>query len=245
MANLFISHLETSLAVGCCPDKVAAVLFDESHNALKLISTPPDVWAMAPYAKTDHNDFCILLTEHTERTWFYYKDLDSSQFTLAATPEGEWYTFEFWHKEGTGDFDRDADNFLGEKKVVWDGTYLCESRLPATQVETLQGYVVQASVGYDSSSQTVYAIAWLEKNNELVRTSQYVTFDWRDRTGAGIMSATISTYIDTEDGAMDGIFALDYPGIDLDPDLTTPMVVTIRDVSNNDHTACIGIATWD
>lgn len=238
--SLYLDLYAPTLAVGCCPNSVGVCVFNEQHRALREISA--NNWQLDDYVKSSHDDFVIRLSEHAERTFFYSINLDSGNFTLPKTPDGEYYYLEFWHHEDDGtDFNRSIDNLLEHRRFIWDGSKRVDAKLGQTQVNELSIYEAHVSLSYDADAQTVYVLAWLEKNKQIVTDSISCNVKWHDRLGNTIMDVNQTTFMPN----VPGVYLFDVTNIDPDPDLTTPIEVEVTDAASVVHKTLSSIVTWD
>lgn len=238
MANLWLeSNLD--LEPGCCPGKVYALLFNRSHQALKPNGS--GVYVMTSYVKADHHDFAIALNEHPERTSYYYREVDEADFVLAASQRGSPYRLEIWVQEGTGDYDRDADTFLGVVDLVWDQEAVVLSELGIRGVDELAGYVAHLCVAYDSEDHTLRIMSHLDRNGSLVTDPQELTVEMVDAAGTVIYSAVKTTFIPGRSGE----YAWDVPEFDLEPDTIYSVKAIIKDADGNDHETVSYVNVWD
>jgi hypothetical protein len=247
MPSLHIGKQFSSLLPGCCPANVAAVIFNKDGKALKLISTSPDVWELATYTEVTHADFCIPLAEHSERSMYYYVDMDTDTFTLATSEEYP-YMVEYWYKASAGygyydDYDRTADTLLGESEFFWNATALQVVPCPVNQsllTELIQRKAV-IQMAYDHANETIYAMVWLEKAGQLVDDTQYANITWLESDGTVLASATLSTYVTD----MDGVFYTSIPLIDLTGDRISACLVEIVDADSNSWKSMNTVVAYD
>lgn len=243
MPYMHIGKQFSTLTKGCCPANIAAVIFNKDGYALKLVSTPPDAWALAEYTELTHDAFCIPLTEHAERSMYYYADMDTDEFTLATSDEYP-YMVEYWYRASSGtDYDRTADLLLGNSEFFWNADLLEIVPAPVNQV-FLSALIQRQAViqmAYDHSTETIYAMVWLEKAGQLVEDPQYANITWLESDGTVLASATLSTYVTD----MDGVFYTSLPLIDLTGDRITACLVEIVDADGDSWKSMNTVVTYD
>jgi hypothetical protein len=243
MSALHLGLYQPGLAYGCCPANVFACVFNESNYALKLVTQSPDMWLLTEYSKTDHSEFCIPLTEHEERTHYYYINLDDTQFILTTSGYGQYYTVEYWYKSSVQSFGRELNTFLTSEKFMWDSVYKrkVDSMIGITQESLISNVEVKASVAYDSANQIIRIIAWLERAGALVADTKVFNFHWYDFNGDEITSGSRTFHIPN----VNGVFKMEIGGVDTIPDMTTPMIASIIDIDDLEYTSCVSIVSYD
>jgi hypothetical protein len=224
---------------GCCVNKVYALVFDRSNNALK--DPGSGIRVLTPFVSAQQNSFAIILNEHGERSKYYFLNLDELQFSLPATPKGEEYFFEIWRREGVGNFNRSEDILEETRRFIWSGSKLVDSVLSSEDEAVLAHHEAHVSITYDSSTLTVYVMGHLEKNGLLVTNPIDMEVLWLDAAGSTIAHTIQSVYLTNSPG----VFRWDQPGVTLIPDRTTAMVVTIRDAAGNPYTTVSYSNAWD
>lgn len=229
-----------SLVEGCCSNKVYALLFNQDHEAMKKITTSPLLWQIATYLKTNHADFCMVLGEHSQRSKYYYMEIEDDEFDLDETPSGEVYWVEIWERtEADTNYNRTEDTLHDKFSIIWDGSFFIDSRLGSSQIESLSKLEAQVAVTYEPSNQELRVAAWLEKNGVLQSGAQQVIVEVFQRDGTKVLDETITTQ------AVSGFFMWDSPGLDLDPDDVYALKVTIRDSGGTDYQTGQAIVTWN
>lgn len=228
------------LVADCCPDRIYAMVFNEdSSKALK--DNGSGVLVLTPYLESTHATFALVLTEHAQRTKYYSRAIANANLILAATPYGEKYSVEYWRRPDVGTFQRDQDILAETRPLYWDGLEEAASRLSQGQERKLNTYEVHVVIGYNSTTQTIYGVAWLELNHLLVQDTTQATFLWRDYNGTILSNITTPAILtDTP-----GVFRFSQPATDLAPDRLGVITATIRDAAAIDHVGVSGTNTWD
>ena len=292
--------------------RVYALLFDRDSNALALSGA---MYGMYEFSSASQNNFAIELTEHAQRTKYWYNSIPCSGIVLPDNDYGERYTLEFWCSYEGGNFSRTSDFLLKTKELTWLDSRVAESRLDQsqeasiaslcgaavptqqksttdsvggswgeywddqlglidgladsaalaaatgvpifgsdgdqtltealseirTQLDTLAKtrYEAFVAMGYNSDVQRVTFTAWLEKDGELITDPESCTFLWQDREGNVIATTT------REDPETTGVFFWDQNMIDLEPDISTFVAVSIKDGDGVEHTSASAPVTWD
>jgi hypothetical protein len=239
MANLLLDAYLPHLEPGCCPAKVYALVFNRSHQALKDPGT--GVLVMTNFVKAQQNSFAITLNEHTERTKYYYLDLDQSDFTLADNAFGSEYYIEIWRRELSGNFNRDQDILEETRRLYWAGGRIAQSQLDPSQEDRLANYQAHVALAYDSENQTAYILGFLDKNGILQENTQQCEFQWLDHSGAELANVTTTSFLPNAPG----VFSISLPSINLTPDRIGVMMATITDVAGGTHKTASTSIHWD
>lgn len=235
---LLLDILASGLAAGCCPAKVYALVFDHQGNALK--DNGSGTLVLAPYIKANHADFAQVLVEATERTSYYTKNV--TLVTFPVTPDGAKYTVEYRYRNAPGTaYNRDQDAVLELRDLYWSGTNIQPTRLDLWQEGRLQFTECHVTVGYDSTTKTVYAIAWMEKNFSPQLTTTRCEFQWINYLGVEICHVIVTSVVP----GVPGVFRFSLPNTDLTPDQVGVVKATIRDADGVDHLGIYGTNTWD
>lgn len=237
--TLRFEALFPELEAGCCPNRVYVVMFDQDGNALKPNGL--GTYTFQPYTKATHSSFAIVLAEHGERSKFYSSELSPVNHSVPVTPDGECYYLEFWKREGNTAYNRDEDEVLECRRVFWTGNYLSTTRLSDGDVEAVAAYKAELGVTYDSETSTVYFVAFLERNGELVTDPQQMEINWKARDNSTIANVVQRTTMNN----LPGVYAFSLSLMDLDPDQATPITVTITDADGVEHTSGSVSLTWD
>lgn len=224
---------------GCCPLTFYAVLFDRSHQSLKDNGLGVRVLSSFTGGSSQTN-YAIVLNEHPQRSRFYYLDLDPSAFVLAANTRGQKFTVEIWKAFSSGTYNRTNDELVEVREVMWDGSEFIDAELGEVQLEELSHYEPQLAASYDSNENALRAMAFLEKNGQLLDDSTLCEFQLINRAGVEMTASSITNMLT----AQPGIFSWDEPGIVLDPDEVYAVVVTITRDGVQYKGASVEI-TWD
>lgn len=223
-------------AAGCCPAGIYGVLITESFTSLK--DNGSGTRTLQTYLKADHADFALVLSEHAQLSKFHYMDL--TDFELPATPEGQYYTLEFWKSAVNGVYDRDDDLLFELRRFIWDGQNYAESRL--SSLESISEYEVRVATSYDSNTNTLHCMASLFKDGEHV--SDPISCNIKIVTGTNqVIAESNLTYQQLSQAP--GVFSWDEPGQNLMPDRVYVIYVTIVDGDGGPHTSVAYQITWD
>lgn len=237
---IHIGRYIPSLSQGCCSNKVYALLFNNSNEAMKKITTSPLLLSMAAYTTAEHASFCMVLGEHPHRTKYYYYDFQSSEFDLAETPDGEEYWLEIWQRTASNtSYSRSQDTLHECYGVQWDGTRLIGTKLSQSQLDKIANWEVHCAASYEPKLQEIRIIAWLERNKQIHQGSQSVRVEVYNRSGSKIVDDTITTQ------RVPGFFAWDSPGVSLLPDDAYIVTATIKNSEGNDYLSGESIVTWN
>jgi hypothetical protein len=236
--DLVITQSFPLLTVGCCPNKIYAILFNEDMQALKLDA---GVWSFAAYDQED-SGFAIPMAEDAERTMTYQSIINSGFHTLPVTPPGRHYFIEFWRRTLSDSLlSRSEDTLMQCERCYWDGDGLAYSRLSSSDVTSVAKNEALVNYAYDSSDNSINMLCFLNTNGRLRTDVNRCEVLWTKRDGSPIAHIVKTSTI----SGMDGFFAIDIPLTDLSPDLCTPIKVTIRDSSGESHTTGQASVTWD
>lgn len=235
--SLRLEYNHKSGSAGCCVDEFYAVVFAFNQQALK--NNGSGTYTLNAFDGGNQDDFAIELAEHAERTRYYYVDL--STFTLPANSLGEYYTVEYWQADVAGTYDRTTDTFLDSRNFLWDGTKFVDSQIALSQLPS--AYSTELAVSYDSNTNEMRLIAFLELNGELQSTVTACEFTLvaRDGTVIANTSLTSSDFIT----GMNGVFAWTQASITLSPDEVYAAKVEITDAASAVHTGAAVQVTWD
>lgn len=231
-------HIEFYPLDCCQGDFFSAVIFNESQSALKEVTA--NDWQMQPYDKSNHNQHCIELTQHSHRTGYYDATIVSSNLTMAATPDGEYYTIEFWNRVANNTFVRSEDTLADIRRVIWDGSKFLDSKVSLTAAD-LQQYEVKGHLAYDSNLNIAHVMGWLALGNQIVSDTTQMSVLWYTRVGTKIADVSVSTQITD----VAGVFTVDIPDVNPDPDEVFVVLVTITDASSVQRTSHVPVTTWD
>lgn len=240
--SLLLERNFPDLVASCCPDRIYALVFNHLGQAFK--DNGSGVLVMTNYLKASHALFATTLLEDAQRSKYYSLNLDDSDFTLSETPMGLKYTVEYWRRPTTGTFNRDQDILEETRDLYWSGSpagRIIESRLDTSQEERLAGREVHVVLGYDSTTNTVYGIAWLELNHVLQADAVNCNFQWKDYAGTVITDTTVTSIIP----GTPGVFRFSQPATDLAPDRLGLLVATITDAQSVARVGVSGTNTWD
>jgi len=238
MANLFIDYYGKDLVVGCCTNLIYAVVYNQSSSSLKEVT--PSAWSLQAYLDSAHDDHALLLTEHSERSKYYLLNLDEAQFTLADTPDGEEYTIEIWKSDTVAPYVRADDTLLETQKFTWHGQERGLRILPLQQT-AISGIQSHIAMSYDSDTQTIYYLAWLEKAGIMITDTTNCNVRWRDRTGSLVTNINQSTHLTDEPG----VFSFVQSPITPNADETTVVICSITDADSNVYSTTHSVVTWD
>lgn len=244
MGVLHLGIQQPSLLFGCCPANVFAVVFNESFYALKKVSESPDLWTLNGYAKASHEDFCIPLSEHAEKTQYYYINLDTDQFVLSTSGYGEYYIVEYWYKSDGQAFDRSLNTYLGSEKFKWDSLnkVKIDAMLGVIQENIIAQMEVKLSATYNPQGKYLRIIAWLEKSGGIITDTkrfQFELFNFGD--GEVIVSGQRTFHLTN----VPGVFKMEISDVEISPDFPFPIIGSITDVNDVDYTSCISVASYD
>lgn len=236
--NLWLD-LYLNLPPSCCVNKVYALVFNQSHQALK--DNGSGIRTFQNYLQATHNDFAIILNEHAERTKYYFVNLGLGQFQIPATPEGQEYMLEFWRRELTGNFNRTEDILEQTRRFYWSGDQSETIQLARQTQDKLAEFEAHVSLAYDSENLAVRLMAHLERNGKLVENSTQMEALWLDQTGRTIAHTVKTDYLTNANG----VFQWDTPNLDLEPDRTTLMLCSIIDADGAVHKTAQYVNCWD
>lgn len=234
---LIETYLE-DLSAGCCPNHVYALIFNEQGQALKLIGS---VWQIANYVKSSHEDYCILLSEGSERTKYYSRTIPSNEHSLPVLGLGKQYTIEVWLNSAGENYSRSTDILKKTFKAYWDGYSFNGSNLSQVQIDSLSRNQVHIGVSYDSSTDELKVVAWLERNSLLVSAVNEIRVRLLSRTGSTLCDVAVNSQLED----VPGVFAFDIPSISLPPDEAFIAVAIITDEDSVLHTSVTSILSWD
>lgn len=242
MSNLRLSFLaDDALVVGCCPSQFYAILFaPDSVSALKLISTPPDVWQLGEFFHAHQTSHAIPLEEDvTRRSLLYTKDLPESEFIL---PHSELpYQVEYWRRMDSGiAHNRDADTLLTYDDIYWNGADEVGIILPGTEVMRFQSMEATAQVAYDSVTSNLTVIAYLLAAGRIVTGTSYASIHVHDANGNSLAGQSTTTQIPNVPGA----FKIASTPVAFVADSVYSMTVTVR-MSGIDYTSIVPIVVYD
>jgi len=239
----FVFGVYADASYGYPDSSVYAVIHNEQEQALKLHTPSPELWILDDYTKITHESFCIQLTEHSERTGYYYKEFDTDLFTLPSTLYGKRYCIEYWYRDNEDAFDRDVDELINNELFLWDATYKRRvfSEIGQEQENQIATTKVVVSAVYDSVNLVVRIIGWLERAGQIVTDTKRLDIHWYafDDTVITTAQKTVQQ-VNTP-----GVFAIELTGISVDPDYVTPIKATIVDSDDTEYTTVVSAATYD
>lgn len=232
--EVYLPHLSR----GCCPNKIYAVIFNHSHEAL-LSSL--GVYSFATFQSSQVDQFKIALTEHAERPWYFFNTLSAASVAqIPDTLPHEPYWIEYWQQAGITP-DRNVDTLEKGEALHWQSGLRASQQLTAADLASLQTIESHVAVGYDSTNHLLRFIAFLSKNGRLVTDPQSCEVKWLTRDGLTIAHFTIGSTMPQ----MPGVFQAQQAVADVTPDEVTPVQVTIRGSDNIDYNSAQAITTWD
>lgn len=240
--NLLLDYYAKSEAAGCCPGEFYALVFNQQTQALK--DNGSGVLTLQNYTSAGHNGFAQALTENAQRTRYYSLLVAAANLNLAATPADQKYTMEYWRRIGGGTKDRSADTLLETRDFTWSGSptgVIQQGRLDAAQLDSLSEYLAQCSVSFDSDSQVIGFVAWLERGGILQADVTQVTILWINNDGSILLNTTQATQL----AEIPGVFNWSESLVDLVPDKVTTLKVTITKADASVHSSITTVTTWD
>jgi hypothetical protein len=248
---------------------IAALVFGEDNKCLKKTSSSPDAYSMEVYSKEDHNNFCIELDEHPQRTGYHSKELDLD------IPSGK-YKIEFWAKgiedviptptptptstptptptstptptptpTSTPTPTGNVNTFDREVDSLVDVQELYWDK------DTSESYDSKilirdkinpiVSVAYDKSEEKVRLVCWLNKNGSIVVDTVKATIKWVNFNDQVIADLESVTHMENAPG----VFKVEINSFTIDPDISTPMIVEIEHEDGSKYTSCTSVVTYD
>lgn len=218
--------------LGCCPLQVYAIVRTQSFSALKDDGAGNK--ALEPYVAADNADFAIVTAEHAELSKLYYVEIDPSDLTLPATPDGEYYYLEFWLADVAGTYDRSVDTLLDTKEFIWDGSDYANDWMPSNEGE------VELATSYDSVTHTSYFMASLSQNGQHVATPTSCSFKMVNENGEVIAESNPGTQLTN----IPGVYYWNEPGQDPTADRVYAIIVTIT-YGGHDYSTVHYQVNWD
>lgn len=235
LIEAYISTLDTAVNAG---SGVYAILMSEATKALN-----PSNGLLETFLKANQAAHALVLSQDAQRTKYFTRTMPASGMTLPANAADERYTIEYWTHVGGGSYNRDNDLLKMTETVYWNGTKVVR---PPEVIGVSSGgsggstqWSCNCSMAYDSVTQTVSYVVWLEKDGELVTNPLSCQVLWLDRLGATIANISNST------PSIQGHFLFTQAAVDLTPDISTFVVVKVTDVDVVTHTSGVSPVTWD
>lgn len=226
------------LTPSCCDNLVYAVLFDKNQSALK--DNGFGVLTLQPYTEVNHDDYAIILAEHTERDRYYYVDIADANLVLPDNPRGEVYQIEFWRKPVAGTFTR-SDELRETRRVVVSAKTLVDATLSSAGVKELRVTQAHLSAVYDSENAILRFMSHLDVNGELVINPASCRIVVADSTGTPVIDVTSTTYLTNQAG----VFYQELPSQSLANDQIFVAKSIIIDSDGVQHTTVSYLETWD
>lgn len=243
MKDLIFSYYEKELAIGCCPDEIYAVMFQQGTNlALKQVS--PSVWSLQTFAAASVGDFHILLTEHSERTRYYNYTISEAMYTIeeAETYDDlKHYNIEYWRMAGASP-DRSLDTLLSVEEMFHDGVNWFSSSLGARQISDMSDIKCKSAVSFDSQLSLIKVTTFLERNGLLDVNVSSAELNLYDFDGVLIFSTTANSFIPN----VDGVFSSQIPVSNIDPDTLLTLVVDVTSITDaKEYRSVNQVVTYD
>ena len=236
---LKIERIIPSLYEGCCPSNVYAVVYSYDHTqALKLSS---DVYSMQAYTKVSHADFAILLTEHDQRSFLFFKNIDDLALSLPSSNDGEQYHVEIWHRNNTLGFER-TDSLIDSYDFHWkDSEGIILTPITQIQLQEASGYECKVAIGYDAEELKATFVTWLSRGGSLVLDTISCEATWMKSDAEIIHQASQPSSTQS----IPGVFSWNVTGLDLTPDTATVIKIKITDSNGVEHESSTAITVWD
>lgn len=235
-STLRIEAYFKDLPQGCCANKIYALVFRQNNQALKL-SGPTYLFDTFTAAALD--SFKIELSEHAQRSKYYYADLSAASVALIPdTAHDEPYWLEFWLKEGAGG--RTLDTLYEVRPFWWQNHRLTWDQLSFSDKSNLDYFKAHVVVSFDSTLSKLRFVGWLEKNGRLVTAAETCSIKWLTRAGLTVADFTISSAMP----GMPGVFQAEQVIIDIDPDEAMPIQISVLYAGEN-YISEAGVASWD
>lgn len=239
MANLWLDISLPDLVQGCCVDRVYALVFDRLHRALK--DNGSGVLIPTAYVKAQHSTFALILSEQSERSKYYFLNLDSTQFSLPANLRGETYQVEYWRRELTGAYNRDQDILEETRPLRWSGNNQVAAELSLEGVNEIVEHESHVSASYDSETLILYLMAHLERAGALVEDALEMNARLLTSAGVEVFNVTQNTYL----ANAPGIFNWEQSNLNLEHDRIYTVLVTITDAAGIQHKTVSYLNAWD
>jgi len=222
------------------PLSVYALIFNSDNNAIK---ESVGIYSFDEYLLVNHSDYCIDLLEHSNRTRYFFADIDTSSLVMPSTSNGSLYCIEYWMKSSESEYSRENDFFLSHEMFMWDSVYKRRyyGEISIEQEKRLVYAKANVSAAYDSIEGKVRIIGWLEIAGRIIETTKRLDVYWNSFDDTEIASAQKTVH----QSNTPGVFAIEISGIDLNPDLVTPIKAVIVDEDDIEYGSVVSAATYD
>lgn len=200
-----------------------ALVFDPTGN--KAFKFGSGVYTFVTYAVSSHSDYVIALAEHTQRSKYWFVNIDSSIITLPLTSDFQQYAVEIWAEASPGVQDRSTDTLVSAYNFAWN--------------PDRDKWEVHCNMAFDAELTRIGLVIWAEKNGEVVTDAQGVAVVIKKSDDTTLYSGT-----DLVAGS-EGQYILSQTAITLNPDETYFGSVTVTDADGVDHTSGVAFITWD
>jgi len=236
-ADLLIGRYLLGLpSVGCCPNRVYAVIFNTAGQVLDKLGL---VYGFTAFDSSLQENYKLPLTE--TRAWFYSGNIPAIELT--SVPENlpdEPYHIEYWHQAGVTAV-RLADTIQDSEKFWWNGGRRVDLPLSVSDRGYLSYMKSHVAVAFDSTTSSLKFVGWLEKSGKRVTNPLNCEIKWLKRDGSTIANFTLSSTM----SGMPGVFQAEQAVVDLTPDEATPISVKITDADGVVTESTHGITSWD